>query len=141
MCGGEHLIVISEDGKRVVNVGGSDIWNSLYSTVEVRLRRSKSKISLALNFFKTGMCEAKDCDETARQFNLIRDMLSQCAPDKAVYDMYDREKDVPWKGRLSNVITSCANLYTTADGKDLLYEVVSILCYADVAAISVRIEK
>lgn len=49
--------------------------------------------------------------------------------------------DVPWKGRLSNVITSCANLYTTADGKDLLYEVVSILCYAEVAAVSVRVEK
>ena len=36
----------------------------------------------------------------------------------------------PWSNYLSGIVTSCGNLYTTLDGKDLLYEVVCVLTYA-----------
>lgn len=78
--------------------------------------------------------------ETARQFNLIRDELSRYAPEKAVYDFRDLKKKAPWNNNLSSVITSCANLYTTTDGQDLLYEIVSILCYAGVKKVSVSVQ-
>ena len=78
--------------------------------------------------------------ETARQFNLIRDELSKYAPEKAVYDLHDLKKMAPWAGNLNSVITSCANLYTTADGQDLLYEVVTILCYAGIKRVSVSVQ-
>jgi len=128
------------DLKRTVDVGGSDIWISVYSTVEKRLKSIKGKIPDAAKFLREVSCEPKAALETARQFNLIRDELSQYPPSKAVYDLNDPKRAAPWEGNLSPVITSCANLYTTADGKDLLYEVVSILVYAYYAGVSVTAE-
>lgn len=134
------MTIETSDGKRVVNIGGSDIWYSVYSTVEVRLGLFKRKVPLAIQFFKSGICGAEEAMETARQFNLIRDELSQYTPDKSVYDFRDLKKKAPWNNNLSSVITSCANLYTTADGQDLLYEVVSILCYAGIKKVSVSVQ-
>lgn len=130
----------TSDGKRAVNIGGSDIWYSIYSTVEVRLGLFKRKVPLAIQFFKSGICGAEDATETARQFNLIRDELSQYTPDKSVYDFRNLKKEAPWNNNLSSIITSCANLYTTADGQDLLFEVVSILCYAGIKQVSVSVQ-
>ena len=129
----------TSDGKRVINIGDSDIWYSVYSTIEVRLGLFKRKVPLAIQFFKSGICETEDSMETARQFNLIRDELSRYTPDKSVYDFQDLKKKAPWNNNLSSVITSCANLYATADGQDLLYEVVSILCYAGIKKVSVSV--
>lgn len=47
--------------------------------------------------------------------------------------MYNKDKPsmaAPWSNNLSGIVTSCGNLYTTLDGKDLLYEVVCVLTYA-----------
>ncbi len=82
---------------------------------------------------ETGRCKWEDGYNVARQINLVRDELSQFSPDKAVYDLDNPKEAAPWSGRLSPVITSCANMFTTADGKDLLYEIVKILSYAQVA--------
>lgn len=129
----------TEDGKRTVNIGGGDIWNSVYSTVRVRLKDHQKEIPLALRFFERGRCEARDAMETARQINLIRDMLARYSPDEAVYDFRDPKKKAPWGNNISYVITSCANLYTTVNGQDLLYEAVSILCYAGIREVPVAV--
>lgn len=45
----------------------------------------------------------------------------------------------PWTRNLSGIVTSCANLYTRANGKDLLFEVFGILtcaCYTKVDILS-----
>lgn len=133
------MIIVSEDNKRMVDIGTSDIWHSVYSTIEVRLGRFKKKVPLAIAFFENGKCESGDAMETARQFNLIRDELSQFEPEKAVYDCNNLKLVAPWKNKLSPVTTSCANLYTTADGQDLLFEVVSILCYASIKRVNVKV--
>lgn len=132
--------LISSDGERVVDIGGSDIWFSVYSTVISFFGHNRNKIAKAVEFMEKGICDGKDGYEVARQFNLIRDELSRIVPDKAVYDINNKKKTAPWKGKLSPVITSCANLYTTADGKDLLFEVVSILTYAQIKKVSVSAE-
>ena len=125
--------LLSEDGNRYVNIGGADIWKSVYSTVMSCVGKKRKKYPLAFEVFETGNCESKNGYDAARQINQIRDELSQFAPEKAVYDIDNPKLDAPWKGKLSPVVTSCANLFTTADGQDLLYEVVCILCYAQVA--------
>lgn len=132
--------IVSDDGKRRVDVGGADIWHSVYSTVIECLGRNKNKIYLAIRFMESGFCEGKDGYEIAREFNLIRDGLAAIAPEKAVYDLNDKKKKAPWVGKVSPIVTSCANLYTTADGKDLLYEVVSIMCYAQIKQVSINVE-
>jgi len=133
------MLIISEDNKRMVNIGTSDIWHSVYSTVKVRLEKFEERIPMAIDFFENGLCQSEQAIETARQFNHIRDYLSQYGPEKAVYDCCDLSIEAPWKNRLSSVITSCANLYITADGKDLLYEVVCVLCYASVVGVNVKV--
>lgn len=55
----------------------------------------------------------------------MRDKLSNYSPEDLVYDIDDRSKHAPWEANISPVVTSCANFYTTADGKDLLFDIVS----------------
>ncbi len=129
----------TENSKRSVDIE-QDIWFSVYSTAEKRLGLFKHKIPLAMAFLKDGKCDAKNALELARQFNLLRDELSKFDPKKAVYDMRDPDKKAPWDNNLSPIVTSCANLYTTSDGKDLLFEVVSILTYAYYAKVQVVFE-
>ena len=133
--------LVTSNLKRTVDIGGSDIWYSIYSTVEKRLGFFKRKIPLAIEFLKSGKCDSENALESARQFNLLRDELAKYAPNKAVYTMDDMTKAAPWEDDLSPVVTSCANLYTTADGKDLLFEIVSILTYAYYLKVSVSAER
>lgn len=132
--------LISSDGKRIVNIGSSDIWQSVYSTAIDAFGFGKYKVAKALKFMEAGNCSGAEGYETARQFNLIRDEFAKINPEKAVYDIRDRKRVAPWKGKISPVITSCANLYTTANGEDLLFEVVSILVYAQIAKVDVMVE-
>ena len=108
------------------------------STVDIRLKNKKN-ISYAVNFLHSGECSAENALETARQFNIIRDELSKFGPDKVIYDSEDLKKEAPWKDNISPVVTSCANFFTTADGKDLLFEIVNILTYAALNDTSVEI--
>ncbi len=130
--------IVSADGKRVIDIGGEDIWKAVYSTMVSCIGKKRKKYPLAFDFFENCECDGDQGYEVARPINLVRDELSQFSPEKAVYDIDHPKQKAPWSGRLSPVITSCANMFTTADGKDLRYEVVSILSYAEVAGTSIR---
>lgn len=121
-------MIISKDGIRTIAPRIGTLW-AVYSTMELVLNRTLLKIPMAEAFLKTGVCEANDALETARQFNLLRDAFAAIPPEKAVYDMTNPKAKAPWDGNLSPVVTSCANLFTTEDGKDLLFEIVSILTH------------
>lgn len=131
------MIILSSDSKRIVNVGAKDIMFSLYSTIVLRV--DGTGIEKAIGFLQSGECNSADALECARQFNLVRDRLSQILPENSVYDMRHPENKAPWLGNLSPTITSCANMFITADGKDLLFELVSILTYSYYAKVSVSI--
>ena len=55
-----------------------------------------------------------------------------------MYDKDDPSRVAPWSGNISGIVTSCGNMFLTADGKDLLYELVSILTYAHYANVDVE---
>ena len=133
------LSIITSDEERFVTVGGGDYWNALMSTVDIRLKKCKKDISYAVNFLHSGECSAEDALETAKQFNIIRDELSKFGPDKIIYDSEDLKKEAPWKDNISPTVTSCANFFTTADGNDLLFEIVNILTYAAANKVSVEL--
>lgn len=120
--------IVSDNGIRSVDPGFGTLW-AVYSTTQACLMQHRDKLPLVEQFMKTGVCKAQDALETARQFNLLRDAFAAIPPEKAVYDMSNPEIKAPWEGNLSPVVTSCANLFTTEDGKDLLFEIVSILTY------------
>ena len=131
------MVISSSDEKRFIDVGGADIWFCLYSTVCTRVKNAEKRFPLAIEVIKNGEYSGTEALEAARQINLIRDELAGISPDKVVYDVTNPTLVAPWEGRISPVITSCANFYTTADGKDLLFELVSILCYAAVAKVDI----
>lgn len=124
------MLITTKDSERVVDIGSADILFSLYSTIMIKLKKSHSELSEAISFLQTGECKCDVALECARQINLIRDKLSLITPDDAIYDMNDLSKEAPWKGNISKVVTSCGNMFTTSDGKDLLFEIVSILTYS-----------
>ncbi|MBR4915353.1 MAG: hypothetical protein IKZ42_08755 [Clostridiales bacterium] len=134
------MLIQSKDSERVIDIGSTDILFSLYSTIMIRLKKSHSELSEAISFFQTGECKCDNAIECARQINLIRDKLSQINPNDAIYDMNDLSKEAPWKGKMSRVVTSCGNMFTTSDGKDLLFEIVSILTYSYYHNVDVSIE-
>lgn len=132
--------LISSDGKKSVDIGGSDIWFSIYSTAVASFEHNEKKVSMAIKFMEEGKCSGIDGYEIGRQFNLIRDEFAKIPPEQAVYDINDRKRQPPWKGNISPVITSCANLYTTSDGLDLFSEVVGIMVYAQIRKVDVIAE-
>lgn len=134
------MIIMSSDNKRYIDVGSEGIWYSILSTAEIRLAPMRKSINLALDFLHTGKFSTKNTPETARQFNLPRDALVQITPSNAVYDKENPSVAPPWSGNLSGIVTSCGNLYTTSDGKDLLYEVVCVLTYAHYKKVDVLTE-
>ncbi|MGI6172281.1 MAG: Imm70 family immunity protein [Christensenellales bacterium] len=132
------MTIVTSDGRQSVDVGNADIWRALVSTILVRLPKKEKELRQAVRFLQSGKCEAKDGLETARSMNLVRDALSQIGPEKMVYDASDFTKTAPWGTDISPAITSCANYFTTADGKDLLSELVGILIYAFYAKVDVE---
>ena len=132
------MTIISTDNKRMVDCGSSDTLHAVYSTAAVLLK-SSLEISLGLEFLRTGTCRPENSQETARQINLIRDRLAGFPPEEAIYDINDRNQKAPWVGNISPVTTSCGNLFLTSDGKDLLFELVSLLCYSSLKHIPIVI--
>lgn len=123
------MTIATEDAQQYIDIGTYEIWQALRSTIAVHVPKSR-EIRPALDFLESGSCNAKKGLETARALNLIRDALSAVKPNQLVFDSSDLSKKAPWAGDISPVITSCANYLTTADGKDLLAELVGILTYA-----------
>lgn len=126
------MILSTTNEKRNIDVGSNQIWHSLFSTVSYHLSSHKEEISDALLFLKNASCSHEIAAKTARQINLIRDMLSQISPENIIYDINDLSVQAPWDGNISEITTSCGNFYTTSDGKDLLFEIVSILTYSSI---------
>lgn len=131
------MVIQSSDNKRFIDVGSDIIWDALAATVSVRLHFYKDHIPLAMQFLTTKHCAAEDALQTAVQFNLIRDEFSKFRPTEVLFDQFDHSKRAPWGDQISEVVTSLAHYFITSDGKDLLYEIVSILCYADVLNLGV----
>ena len=132
--------IITSDGNKYINIGAAEVWKSLCSTIFVLLDDEKDSIMKARSFLENNKAEGVEGYEIARQFNLIRDKLSRFAPEKVIFDINDMDFRAPWYGKLSPVVTSCANLFITADGEDLLYEIVCIFCYAEIKRVSVLVE-
>ena len=132
--------IISSDTKRSISLGGSETWQTLCSTIRFHLAHYEKQIPHVFTFIKEGHSNSQDCLSTAREFNLVRDLLSQFEPGQIIYDYNEPEKQPPWGDKISPVITSCANYLTTGNGDDLLAEIVKILTYAAYAKTSVDVK-
>lgn len=123
--------IFTSDYVKNVDVGTGSVWYSIFSTASIRLSTDDQDfLQYAMDFLRTGECYADDAQITARQMELVKKRFAKLLPADAVYDMTHPDKQAPWYNNLSGRVTSCANLYTTADGKDLLNEAIDLLKYA-----------
>ena len=129
----------TSDEQKSVDVGTGSIWYSIYSTAVIAFPDdAKRSIPLAMDFLRTGECQAENTEETRKQILAVQSAFSSLEPDKAIYDLKKPNLPPPWAGNIAATVTSCANLYTTADGKDLFAEVISLLQYAANQKVSVH---
>ena len=128
----------SSDEKISVDVGTGSIWYSIYSTAMIMIAdKERQGIPLAIEFLRTGDCYVDHVKETCSQLKTVIDIFSKIPPEKAVYDYHRPNVAAPWKGNIAPTVTSCANLYTTADGKDLFTEVLKLFDYAEKNRVSI----
>ena len=132
------MTILSKDEERMVDIGTSDTLRALYSTAYVLLKDKSKELGLGLEFLKTGNCSAELVKEAAKQLIIIKDELSSFKPEEAVYDYRNLKAKGPWQNNISDDVTSCADLITTADGKVLLTELIDTLIYASDNNVSVE---
>ncbi len=134
------MILFSYDRKRIVDIGRSDYWKCFVSTIIYNIPDSLDKYLEAMNFLKTGKCKHQDGYFIGRQINSIRDELAGFKPENVIYDIEDTTQNPPWSRNLSPVITSCANYFITADGKDLIFEIVGLLQYSEIMEVDIGVD-
>ncbi len=131
--------IYSSDGEKIIQINSS-VWLAAVSTVVNCLGKRIKFMPKAKLFIETFDCKPEDGYIIAREINLIRDELSGFSPDKAIADINNKKEKLPWGDNISPVITSCANLFTTDDGKDLFYELVCIFVYSNINNVDIIVE-
>lgn len=125
------MTIYTSDGMYSVNVGTGDIWYSIYSTAVVRFPGNLvERIPHAMQFLKNGECSVEDVAKTKEEMATVIKELSSLKPELLIYDLKKPESAPPWGNDYATTVTSCANLFTTADGNDLLTEIGKLLSYA-----------
>lgn len=122
--------IITSNTQQSISLGGVDTWMTLCSTMRYYLSDRKNELSHAFSLIESGHLSNQNCLMAAREFNLVRDALSQIDPSKIIYDDAHPDRQPPWGNNISPVITSCSNYLTSGSGDDLLAEIVKILTYA-----------
>lgn len=121
--------LVTSDYKKVVDVGTAPVWNSLYSTVKLRVSGKLDEESNEILFFlQTGECKKENLSKTLTGMKQVQKILKEVDAKDFVYDYRHLEKKAPWK--INEAILSCAELYTTSEGKNLLDETIDLLEYA-----------
>ena len=134
------MTLFTSDGEMSADIGSGSIWYSVYSTAMCKLPdKIKDGIPHALAFLKEGECPAEQVSITKKELDIVISEFSLLKPEDAIYDLHKPEASPPWKGNLAARVTSCANMYTTADGKDLFSEVNKLLSYAEDKKVSISV--
>jgi hypothetical protein len=122
------MITINAKNK-TINVGTADFLHCFRSTISKHVKSDQAPN--ALNFLKHGKLKHSNCLTVAREFNGIHDTLSSLNPAEVVWDIDNPSVSPPWGDNISPVITSLGNYFLTADGKDLFFEIIFLLQYAN----------
>lgn len=132
-----RMTIISDDGNFIVSVGSSTIWWALYSTIRKWVDGYPERYQGVDKLFQNLGCTSQAALENAAELDEIRRELSKIKPDMAIYDINHPEVLPPWKNNISPDILSCADLFTTEDGKNLLSELIRLLRYSNTAGTTI----
>ena len=131
--------IVTIDGKRRITVGTPSFLFSFYSTIVCNVP-DYAQYKSCMTFLHEGKISADACGCAASDLEKIHLELEKIPPKHVVWDMNDRSKLPPWKDNISSHITSLGNYFVTADGKDLIDELISVLEYAAQHHVGLEIE-
>ena len=111
--------IISSDFKRSISLGGSDTWKTLCATIKYYFSSQKSEYEHVFLFIEDNYLSSKECLTAAKEFNFLRDALSQIAPSKIIYDDKKPDQLPPWVR--TSVPLSPPVLITLPPGRAMIY--------------------
>jgi len=103
-------------------IGTGSFLQAFFSTIAYRLEENKwgSKFPNLMNGLYNGEIEANESKWVLDELKIIKQELSNFAPDKVIWDIDDLTKLPPWGDNISKTITNLSNYFVTSDGKQLL---------------------
>ena len=108
-------------GETAFPIGSPSFFKSFFSTVYARLEKEwGSQYPVLMNELYSGSVTHQHCDRAIEELVDIRRRLAELPPDQVVWDFENLSSAPPWGNRISLTITSLANYFWTADGKDLI---------------------
>lgn len=120
----------TSDYLKSIEVGSGDMLDSIVSTMKRYYPDQNRKLSKLFAFFENGDATSEDITELASELNIVTSCLKKISPENAVYGPESKERQAPWKNGIADNITSCADLFLTSDGKNLLQELGKIFDYS-----------
>ena len=124
------MMIFTSDRSKCVQIKSLNLWSSLFElATEILSDEDKDFLQYAVNFLNSGVCVTDDAQITARQLELTKRRFAKHSPPS------------PLISSVNETATSCADLFITMDGKDLLNELISLLKYADKTSVDVLIER
>lgn len=122
--------IYTSDNKMHIEAGSRDRFLCVYKTALSGLSEDDQDfLMIAMDFLQTGMCLADDAQITARQLEIMRKRFRKLPAGRAV-----RVDAICGAGE------SCAEAFLTADGKNLLDELIGLLKYADSTRVDTLVE-
>ena len=121
-------ITVSDQSK-YINVGSPSFLYAFFSTIVCKVP-ANANTSVGINFLKTGAISAAECEACAKSFEGIRKELSAFPRSEIIWNEEEPSQQPPWGDNISSHITSLGNYFVTADGKDLISELILLLQYA-----------
>ena len=123
------MMIFTSDHKRCVDISNSNLWSSLSElAAEILSDEDKEFLQYAVSFLNSCVCIADDAQITARQLELTKRRFAKYSPPSRT-------------NFVNTTANSCADLFVTADGKNLFDELISLLKYADKSSVDVFVER
>ena len=103
-------------------VGTGDFLHSFFSTIAYNLEDGKwgTKYPFLMRELYGGILKEKHLNNVKDELEKIANELKKISVDKAIWDIDDLSKPMPWGNNISPDITDLSNYFITSDGDDLI---------------------
>jgi len=104
------------------HIGMGDFLHSFFSTIAYNLENGKwgTEYPCLMNELYSGTLKAENLTKAKNELNKITNELKKLPANKAIWDIDDLSKPMPWGDNISSEITDLSNYYVTSDGEDLI---------------------
>lgn len=122
--------IITSDYRKNIEIGSGDMLDSITATMKAYYPEENKNFLQLFTFFETGSASSEDVTELNNELKVVTSCLKKIPPEKAVYGPESKKRQAPWKNGIADTVTSCADLFFTSDGKNLLQELNNIFKYS-----------